>query len=245
MSKEVYLNKVGLVQRVKPRSDQGRIFVVGDLHGCYETFMEKLVLVGFDFEHDLVIAVGDICDRGRGSLQCVGLLEEPWFVSIKGNHEDFCVMGSVNEDIARVHKDPRNGGAWFYDLGEVQRREIAQKFYDLPLAIEVEYKGSRYGFTHADMPFQNWEDLYHIQDPQTDLHGRSVSDWLMWSRFGYDTPDKDTAPIEGVRALFHGHCPSFGKIEKRGNELYVDFGECFGYDLCVIELNEACEAFNL
>ena len=49
----------------------------------------------------------------------------------------------------------------------------------------------------------------------------------------------------GVSALFHGHCPSFGVIEKRGNELYVDFGECFGYDLCVIELNEACEAFNL
>ena len=46
--KEVYLDKVGLVQRVKPRSDQGRIFVVGDLHGCYETFMEKLVLVDFD-----------------------------------------------------------------------------------------------------------------------------------------------------------------------------------------------------
>lgn len=245
MNKEVYLDRVGLVQKVKPRSDQGRVFVVGDIHGDYELLMEKLVLVDFDFEHDLVISVGDNTDRGRANEQCVRLLNQPWFVSVKGNHEEFCVMGSVSKEVAEIHKDPRNGGAWFYELGEVQRREIAQKFHALPLAIEVEYKGARYGFTHADTPFQNWEDLYRIQDPKTNLHGRTVSDWLMWSRFGYDTPDKDTAPIKGVRALFHGHCPSKGKIEKRGNELYVDFGACFGYDLCVIELNEACEAFNL
>lgn len=235
----------GLVEVVEPRCPEGRVFVVGDLHGAYQTFMEKLVLLEFDFEKDLVICVGDIVDRGRENLQCIKLLNEPWFKSVRGNHEDFCIVGSYDSHIANIHKDPRNGGAWLYKLSDELIEGIATLFIGLPLAMEVQYKGNLYGFTHADMPFTEWGDLYITDDSQVEVHGRTIQDWLLWSRFGYDTKDEFTEVVNGVKAVFHGHTPTCGKIEKRGNEVYVDYGHCFGYDLCVVELEEACRTVGI
>lgn len=239
------VEKNGLVMRVKPRSETGRVFVVGDIHGDYELFMEKLILVNFDRENDLVIAVGDLVDRKRANLQCVKLLDEPWFLSVRGNHEEFCMMGFFDSHIARIHQDPRNGGAWFYQQPEEVREWVVRKFYALPLAMEIDYKGHRYGFTHADMPLTKWDELKLIDSPEELIGGRSISDLLIWSRDGYDTPDSESEGVEGVRALFHGHTPTKGKVEKRANEVYVDFGACFGYDLCVVELDEVCQSLGL
>lgn len=245
--KEVYGEKLGLVQVIKPRHPDGRVFVVGDIHGDYELFMEKLVLVGFDFDKDLVVAVGDLVDRGRANKQCVGLLDKPWFVSVLGNHEEFCMLGFMSERVAEVHKDPRNGGAWFYKLPKEEQEEIVRKFYVLPVAIEIDYKGCRYGFTHADIPITNWDELKTVDDPHIEItdNGRTLQDYLIWSRVGYDTPEEESEEVLGLRALFHGHTPTRGVIERRANEIYVDFGACFGYDLCLVELDKACEVVGL
>jgi serine/threonine protein phosphatase 1 len=245
--KDFDVARQGLVQVVKPHHPEGRVFVVGDLHGDYELFMEKLVLVDFDFEKDLVIAVGDLVDRGRANMQCIRLLDQPWFTSVQGNHEDFCCLGFKSDRVAEVHKDPRNGGAWFYSLPEEEQEGVVRKFLELPVAMEIDYKGCRYGFTHADIPITVWDELKTVDDPNMIFMGtgRTIRDYLIWSRVGYDTPDVDTEHIQGLRALFHGHTPTRGVIEKRGNEVYVDFGACFGYDLCLIELDKACEVVGL
>lgn len=242
---QCFIEKVGLVQVVKPRHPDGRVFVVGDLHGDYELFMEKLVLVNFDFDKDLVIAVGDLVDRGRANLKCVQLLDKDWFVSTQGNHEDFCMMGFFDAHTAQIHKHPRNGGAWFYKQDDEMKEWMVRKFFSLPLAIEIDYRGHRYGFTHADMPLTEWDELKMIENPDLKIGDRTIRDMLIWSRAGYETPDSETEPVSGVRAIFHGHTPTEGVIEKRGNEIYVDFGACFGYDLCLIELNEACDAMEV
>ena len=39
---------------------QGRLFVVGDLHGCYTLLMNKLDELKFNFQHDLLVSVGDL-----------------------------------------------------------------------------------------------------------------------------------------------------------------------------------------
>lgn len=229
----------GLVKVIKSRG--GRVFVVGDIHGDYELFMEKLVEVDFDREVDLVISVGDLVDRNCANEQVAKLLEEDWFEAVLGNHEEFCIVGNYDKHIEDIHSNPRNGGAWFYKLGQDTRDEIVEGFSKMPLAIEIEVDGQLYGFTHADFPFTEWGDLYKTDDPNIDVYGRSLKDWLIWSRFGYDTKDSETQFINGVRAVFHGHTPTRGKIEKRANCIYVDFGACFGYGMCLVELGRACD----
>ena len=63
--------------------DYSNIYVVGDLHACYSLLKEELKSVGFNYNTDLLISVGDIIDRGKENEKCVGLLNEHWFTSIK------------------------------------------------------------------------------------------------------------------------------------------------------------------
>ena len=47
-------------------TDTGRIFVVGDIHGCWDEFVELLEKAGVT-EDDQIISVGDIGNRGPAS----------------------------------------------------------------------------------------------------------------------------------------------------------------------------------
>ena len=49
--------------------DEVRVFVVGDIHGSYNLLMSKLKELEFDFNNDMLIGVGDCCDRGTDNLK--------------------------------------------------------------------------------------------------------------------------------------------------------------------------------
>ena len=64
-----------------------RIYVVGDLHGCHGLLLQELKKINFDFHNDLLVCTGDLVDRGTENLECISLLEESWFHTVRGNHE--------------------------------------------------------------------------------------------------------------------------------------------------------------
>ena len=73
------------------------IWVVGDIHGEYQLLQSRLHQLSFFPETDLLISVGDNIDRGPESLDVLRLLNQPWFISVKGNHEAmaldaFCLL---------------------------------------------------------------------------------------------------------------------------------------------------------
>jgi len=104
---------------------KGKLWAVGDIHGCYNLLMTRLKEIGFDFENDLLVAVGDLVDRGAQNIECIELLSKPWFTSVRGNHEDLCIGGLHNESYKRCHV--ANGGEWFYELEYLKQLEIIKK----------------------------------------------------------------------------------------------------------------------
>lgn len=64
---------MSIYQRINGDSYQN-IYVVGDLHGCYDLLMAELEKVEFNKETDLLISVGDLIDRGKQNLECLQLL---------------------------------------------------------------------------------------------------------------------------------------------------------------------------
>lgn len=70
-----------------PANVDGRDFVVGDLHGCYDELMLLLEHVNFNKEQDRLFCVGDLIDRGPKPKECLELLHEKWFYPVLGNHE--------------------------------------------------------------------------------------------------------------------------------------------------------------
>lgn len=69
------------------------IWVVGDLHGCHTLLMNELERVSFDPLCDLLISVGDLIDRGAENVECLELITMPWFMAVRGNHEQMMLDG--------------------------------------------------------------------------------------------------------------------------------------------------------
>ena len=60
------------------------VYVVGDLHGSYQLLMSQLTTIDFDFENDLLICTGDLIDKGKENLECISLIDKPWFKTVRG-----------------------------------------------------------------------------------------------------------------------------------------------------------------
>jgi serine/threonine protein phosphatase 1 len=61
------------------RIDGGKwrhVWVVSDIHGCYQWLMDELKRRHFNPYEDLLISVGDVIDRGPDSIKCLQLMNE-------------------------------------------------------------------------------------------------------------------------------------------------------------------------
>ena len=64
------------------------IYVMSDIHGCYEEFLEMIKKIELQ-ETDTLYILGDVIDRGNGSLQILDYIMNHQNIKIiLGNHED-------------------------------------------------------------------------------------------------------------------------------------------------------------
>ena len=59
-----------------PKNHEGRDFVVGDLHGMFQTLEALMETVKFDTTIDRLFSVGDLVDRGPESKRVVEFLKQ-------------------------------------------------------------------------------------------------------------------------------------------------------------------------
>lgn len=68
------------------------VFFCGDIHGQVELLHQSLELAGFDKQKHRLFCTGDLIDYGKQSEEALMLLDEPWFYSVLGNHDDFMLQ---------------------------------------------------------------------------------------------------------------------------------------------------------
>ncbi len=67
-----------------------KIYVLGDLHGCYKGLKQCLERSNFDYETDTLIQLGDVVDGWDEVYECVEeLLKIKKLKILKGNHDDW------------------------------------------------------------------------------------------------------------------------------------------------------------
>lgn len=96
------------------------VWVVSDIHGCYQWLMDELKRRHFNPYEDLLISVGDLIDRGPDSVKCLQLMHEKWFRAVRGNHEQMALDSLDNNDFALW---TINGGMWFARLECEQQKQ--------------------------------------------------------------------------------------------------------------------------
>jgi serine/threonine protein phosphatase 1 len=195
MMNENFINSVSTpLIRTVPANNQGRDFVVGDLHGCRALLDRLLDFVRFDTKNDRLFSVGDLIDRGPDSMGCLVLLKEPWFYAVRGNHEEMLLdffwkylHHGCPVRQSKTHPLFLNGGAWIneeYNFGEDTPKgtlkELLRKVRQLPLLIVVGEGQQRFHVVHAE--------LYDAGNPDEVLHDEDI-DGLIQEWSGTDFSD--------------------------------------------------------
>jgi serine/threonine protein phosphatase 1 len=218
----------------------GRDFVVGDLHGMYDLFVQKLKEIEFDESKDRMFCVGDLIDRGPDSLKCLELLLNPWFFSNRGNHEDQMLDRTIGSSLDFYHPTDwiKNGGKWYLDTTVSDK--IMNKITEMPL-ISVVHKadGTRTNIVHAEFPAYTTDDKIDDED-----FTRYQIIQLIWQRFRVNVfdnkPTKKQIKFynkmdENLSPTYAGHT-IFKNVKKLGKYTFIDTGAYLHNKLTIVQI---------
>lgn len=211
------------------------VYIVGDLHGCYSLLMQELKKIDFDFENDLVICTGYLVDRGVENLECISLLDQPWFFTVRGNHEEMCIRSPHDRKIKDIHA--RNGGEWFYQLSSRKQSEISSRFQQLPLVIEVQLGHKKIGVVHADIDIHDWNAFKQdIMQGDYKISGvTSAYSNALWGRGRIRQQSAHYDSVENIDEIYLGHT-IVKELIKVDNCYYIDVGSFFTKKLCIVKV---------
>lgn len=221
-----------LLQEIPLNKDR-RHFVVGDIHGRYEAFLDLLDAIDYDQSTDMIYSVGDLIDRGPQSVEVVEFFKQPNTYAVRGNHEQMIVNPKEWRDIWLY---PPNGGpatllsleAYGYD--EKWLRDFCIK---LPIVLDVGEEGEEGAFRliHAEYPpgISNDELRLFLQEHPAD----APEGELLWGRKTVMIAEKNVIhmrpagqgiefhPEWGDRQVFCGHTPT-ERVVRVGNMRWID-----------------------
>lgn len=200
------------------KHDSGRVFFIGDLHGQLGQFNEALEAVNFDKNQDIVVATGDLIDRGPDSLGCLDLIYEPWFHTVKGNHEEMMIQAVMYSDRRWDHCWYMNGGHWYHGLDSSEQSLInIEDVNNLPLIIELDVGDKKIVVCHATFPLPTYDSPTSLTELEAEC--------LLWSRtlfndcFLYGRSEN----IDGADLFVFGHT-GVSTVKKSANQCYIDTG---------------------
>lgn len=194
----------------------GRDLVVGDVHGCFRTLDRALREIAFDPACDRLFGVGDLVNRGPHSAEALEWLEERFTAVVMGNHEP-PVRSWFR---AKLLKGRPPSSPWLRAIPPEHYQRWCDALHAMPLALAIETRHGLVGVVHAEPPDRVWsvalDLLQRASDAATDV-----------ALLGYETREEREAarsrPIEGLRALVHGHWP-VKEVETSHNRWNIDTG---------------------
>ena len=201
----------------------GRDFILGDLHGRWTMLEALLSHVHFEPQRDRLIVTGDLFDRGDSPLECLHLLNQPWFFSVRGNHEQNLINWHRASHSAKMSKKEQiiaDGGGWFFALAEDERAALCKKIENLPMVILVSAGERRLAVLHAEIP----ENMHHFDEFLQALwqqHPAAHHSCLVGRRRRRLTV---STPVADIDLVICDHTPVEPSRCLRENTLNLDFG---------------------
>lgn len=130
------------------------IYLMSDLHGYYDEFLEMLNIINFK-DTDTLYILGDIVDRGPKVIDLLlYVISKENIILLKGNHEDLMYLNLVEfEEIDDGWVSENNGGSvtlkQFNQLSEDIKIEILVYLNALDTYKEISLNGLNYYLVHG------------------------------------------------------------------------------------------------
>ncbi|WP_218162226.1 metallophosphoesterase family protein [Chitinophaga sp. CF118] len=150
------------------KANKSKTFVIGDIHGTYRALLQCLERAGFNYEKDHLISLGDICDRGPDTKDCIDeLLKIKNLTLVLGNH-DFMALNWMETGTPDEVWLKKGGEATINSYGfEVPQHHISLLRNALPYYIQKNKL-----FVHAGIELNK---KLHLQDTKVFLSDRTLA----------------------------------------------------------------------
>lgn len=147
------------------------IYVMSDIHGCFDKYVQMLELINFSDEDELYV-LGDIVDRGSEPIKVLlDMMKRPNVFPVMGNHDLLAldILKKLSVDITEDNFSTQiditvmnemldwlnNGGSTtmesFRRLSKSQRSDMLDYIADFPLCDIVEVKDKTFILVHAGL----------------------------------------------------------------------------------------------
>ena len=241
MESEIKTNKIK-IEKIN-ENDYNRIFVMSDIHGQYDLFLKMLDRIELKRE-DLLVIIGDICDRGKKSyeiyMKCMKMRKLGYNLKfILGNHEDMLLEDLENDYPIRYeteysvfrnskyfeNKDMKD---WHEENFLEEIEWLVKWLKNCPLIIS----GNENIFVHAGLDLKK---VLEKQEKETVLWTREEF-WLM-----------ENVELEEYKGknIYFGHTPNInGRISKKTDRIKgIDCGAFFTHFLGCVEVKSQKEIY--
>ena len=241
MQSEIKTNKIK-IEKIN-ENDYNRIFVMSDIHGQYDLFLKMLDRIKLKRE-DLLVIIGDICDRGKKSyeiyMKCMKMIKLGYNLKfILGNHEDMLLEDLENGYPIRYeteysvfrnskyfeNKDMKD---WHEENFLEEIEWLVKWLKNCPLIIS----GNENIFVHAGLDLKK---VLEKQEKETVLWTREEF-WLM-----------ENVEFEEYKGknIYFGHTPNInGRISKKTDRIKgIDCGAFFTHFLGCVEVKSQKEIY--
>ena len=196
----------------------GRIFAIGDIHGCCNTFKVLLRDKIRIQKEDSIYCVGDYIDRGpdsKGVIDHILQLKEDGYqvYTLRGNHEQM-ILDAPGDDFSLQMWLNNGGKQTLKSFGVHHVEEIPSLYVSFFSKTELFIHTGDHIFVHAGLNFQH-TDIFQ------DQHA------MLWIR-----TYNDHQPLLQNMILIHGHTPQTLEyiLAQNGNCINIDGGCVYNGD---------------
>ncbi|ELR69525.1 serine/threonine protein phosphatase [Fulvivirga imtechensis AK7] len=172
-----------------------RQFVIGDIHGACKALIQCLERSGFDYEHDQLICLGDVCDGWPETNQAIEeLLKIQNLVFILGNHDLWALEWATGGEAKNI---------WLSQGGDATIRSYPDGMPDSHIRL---LKEAHYYFDDRKRLF-----VHAGIDPEVPIEIQSA-DIFLWDRSLFrraiaNMHEKRECCITGYNEVYIGHTP--------------------------------------
>lgn len=207
----------------------GKIFAIGDIHGCLLHLDKMMAKLDIDAQNDTLVFIGDYIDRGPDSKGVVDVVLDirkriKNVVCLTGNHEQMFLnyYREGRDEELFLHNGGLNTLISYGLVGTGKKHPtIPDNHMEFFTTLQPYYGMDDYIFVHAGMR------------PGIPLD-RQAPDDLLWIRYEFIN-----SPYDFGKIVVFGHTPlSFAAPLINKNKIGLDTGAVYGGKLSCVELPE-------
>jgi len=211
----------------------GKIFAIGDIHGCHRQLLMLLERIPLDRENDTLVFMGDYINRGPDSRLVIETLLElraacAHTVFLMGNHEEMLLQYALDGDIDRLrllHEMGVEATLGSYNAAMRDLRTLSflpGPHLEFLRSLDMSWETGDYLFVHADAA------------PDTDS-GRAGKGLRTADQFLATRRLAQGAPVHTSRLVIFGHSAFETPLVMR-DRIGIDTGAVYGNMLTALEL---------